>query len=198
MGERWNVPIAPLTVGGKTIPWVPKVRYLGVDILAAKSFSICLHGSKIKFFQSLNTILGRIGDMNAISLILSLTTTNCFPVLMYGLEACCLSKAQADSLQFAYNAVFCKVFKTFDKKVIVNCQYYTGILPSRFACDLGRLRFLSSICSSVDTPAGFLCKLEGWGECQQLQDTYGITLPIANPLLLKKKVWNVFANTLNQ
>ena len=84
MGERWEAPIAPPTVGGKPIPWVTKVRYLGVDILAAKTFSTCLHGAKIKFFQSLNTILGKIGDMNAISLILSLTTTNCFPVLCTG------------------------------------------------------------------------------------------------------------------
>ncbi len=91
IGDRWGVPIAPLSVGGTPIPWVTKIRYLGVDILSAKCFSICLHGAKIKFFQSLNAILGKIGDVNAIPLILSLTATNCNPVLMYGLDACLLT-----------------------------------------------------------------------------------------------------------
>jgi len=186
------VPIAPLSVGGTPIPWVTKIRYLGVDILSAKCFSICLHGAKIKFFQSLNAILGKIGDVNAIPLILSLTATNCNPVLMYALDACPLSSAQISSLAYAYNAVFCKIFKSFDRNIISNCQYYTGTLPLKYAYDLGRLRLLASFHNAIGTPAGFLYKFDGRQESECLRERYNLALPLAGPAVLKKKVWDLF------
>jgi len=80
MGDRFDVPILPLTVGGKTIRWVQNLKYLGVVILAGNKFSVDLHGAKIGFFQSLNAILGKIGDCNAVSLVLGLAATNCVPI----------------------------------------------------------------------------------------------------------------------
>ncbi len=155
IGDRWDAPISPLTVGGKKVPWAKDIKYLGVVIVALRVFSVDLHGAKVRYFQSLNAILGKIGDCSQISLILSLTATNCVPILFYGLEACLPTAAQLQSLDFAYKAIFCKVFKTFDKNVVLQCQYYTGILPSVFALDLMRLHFLANVRLKPDSPAGF-------------------------------------------
>ncbi len=197
IGERFDVPIPPLIVGGRDIQWVNSIRYLGVVLVAGKIFSICLHTLKIKFFQGLNTILGKIGDMSNIPLILSLASTNCFPILLYGLSACCLSNAQVASLEYAYNAVFVKVFKSFDKKVLLSCQYFTGILPVRYAMDLDRIKFLKSICSATESPAGFICTVAGGEEIRNLELTYGVRLPIESPASFKKKIWEKFGRTQN-
>ncbi len=116
---------------------------------------------KNKILPKLKCNPREIGDVNAIPLILSLTATNCNPVLMYGLDACLLSSAQISSLAYAYNAVFCKIFKSFDRNIISNCQYYTGTLPLKYAYDLGRLRLLASFHNAIGTPAGFLYKFYG-------------------------------------
>jgi len=114
-------------------------------MVAASKFTICLHRAKIKYFQSLNAVLGKIGDMEAVGLILSLVATNCFPIVLSGLEACMLTNAQVKSLEYAYNAVFVKIFKSFDANTIRSCQFHTGILPAGHAIALARIKFLSSL-----------------------------------------------------
>jgi len=150
-------------MGGESLPWVKEIKYLGMDFKAAKDFTICIHSAKIRFFQSLNAILGKIGDMGAVPLIVSITTTNCLPIISYGLEACSLAKAQLQSFEYAYKATFCKIFKTFDKKIITQCQYHMGSLPGRYALDLGKLRFLNRLKYGSDSPAGFFCYGVGGG-----------------------------------
>src|SRR6266568_7374964 len=138
-------PSPPLTFGDKNIPWETEIKYLGMAILAASRFTICLHRAKIKYFQCLNTILGKIGDVHVVGLILSLIASNCTPVLVYGVEACLLSKAQLLSISYAYNAVFVKLFKSFDVKTIRACQFYTNFLSSEHSIGAARLKFLSSL-----------------------------------------------------
>ncbi len=195
IGSRWDSPTSPLQVGGQNIPWVQEIRYLGIVVVAAKTFQVCSHNAKIRYFQSLNSILGRIGDMEATALILSLTATNCLPILMYALEACHLSRAQIDSLTYAYNAVFVKIFKTFDREVIRNCQFYSGILPATLAYDLGRVRFLANLRERDDSPAGFLWRVVGSSELSDLCGKYGIVLPLSPPAI-KKKFWEFFQQDL--
>ncbi len=168
-----------------------RIKYLGLVIVAAAKFTICLHRSKIKYFQSLNAILGKIGDMQSVALILSLTATNCFPILLYGLEACLLTNAQLKSLEYAYNATFVKLFKTFDVEILRACQYYTGFLSSEHALASARIRFLSFLALDPDSPAGFLFQAVGDDELVQLATKYNITLPSTNGII-KRQIWHFF------
>jgi len=196
IGGRWDVGLAPLTVDGRDIPWAKELKYLGMTILAAKSFSICLHSAKTRFFQSLNAILGKIGDSEAITLILSIAASNCIPILTYGLDACHISKAQLKSFEYTFQSVFCKIFKTFDKNVITQCQYYTGYLPGRLALDLIKLRFLNKLKTDTDSPPGFMMQVAGGEECCALEAKYSVNLPVSNTLL-KYKVWNYLQQELH-
>ena len=56
-----------------------EIKYLRIFIVSGKCFACNLHSCKIKFFRALNAILGKIGDMSALNLILSLTST---PILI--------------------------------------------------------------------------------------------------------------------
>jgi len=191
VGEGWKNPISPLSISNKNIPWEKEIKYLGMVIIAASRFTVCLHRAKIKYFQSLNAILGKVGDMQAVGLILSLAATNCFPILLYGLEACLLTKVQLKSLEYAYNAVFVKLFKTFDIGIINSCQYYTGFLSADHALSSARLRFQSFLASDTNSLPGFLCKAVGGEEQMQLTLKYNVLLPTTNTII-KRQVWNYF------
>ncbi len=191
IGERWEKPLPPLMVGGKLIPWVRELKYLGVVLVAAVKFLVALHPPKVRFFQSLNAILSKIGDSQAVSLVLSLAATNCIPILMYGLEACSLTNAQTRSLEHTYNAIFFKVFKSFDAHVILQCQFYTGFLPFLKARDLLTIRFLTAVMEDKDSLTGFLCRTVGAEDVQIIRNKYNI-LNVHSQVGFKKRIWEVF------
>jgi len=100
------------------------------------------------------------------------------------------------SLSHAYNAVFFKIFKSFDNTVIKNCQYYTGYLPASYALDVGRAHFLLNMKTKPETIAGFLCGTVGKEEWSQLERVYSIDC-MSSPAMVKKKVWTRFQAEVN-
>jgi hypothetical protein len=58
---------------------------------------------------------------------LSLIDSFCLPLLSYGIESFNVRKADYGYLDAAYNADFDKIFNSFDKSVIRNCQFYCKI-----------------------------------------------------------------------
>jgi len=46
------------------------------------------------------------------------------PVLLYGLEACSVTKMDLRSLDFTVNRVFMKIFKTGDIQIVKECQEF--------------------------------------------------------------------------
>ena len=99
-----------IRIGNDLINFSPKIKYLGLFIVAGKHFACNLHSCKVKFYCALNAILSKIGDMSALNVILSLTATNCTPILMYGLAAMHLTNVQTNRMLYAYNSVFNKLF----------------------------------------------------------------------------------------
>ena len=53
------------------------------------------------------------------------------PILLYGLEACPMKKSDLNSLDFAVNKFFMKLFRTGDINIVKSCQsYFSFNLPS--------------------------------------------------------------------
>ena len=74
--------------------------------------------------------------LNIISkeVILELVRTKSSPILLYGLERFQLGKADLRSLDFTFNRLCMKLFKTGSIDVVKDCQSYFAIdLPS---CEL--------------------------------------------------------------
>jgi len=83
------------------------------------------------FYSAVNGILGKLLNIASEDVILQLITSKCMPVLLYGLEACSLTKTDLRSLDFTVNRIFMKIFKTGNIQIVKECQEIFGFqLPS--------------------------------------------------------------------
>jgi len=62
----------------------------------------------------------KVGRCASEEVIVELLKMKCLPVLFYGLESCQLSKSQ--TLDFAINSAFGKIFCTKSRDIIDNCR----------------------------------------------------------------------------
>ena len=116
---------------GYDIAWVQEMRYLVAYITKSRVFKCSLDHAKRFFYRAANSIFGKIGRIASEEVILRLIRTKCVPVLLYGLEACNLTKSQITSLDFVLNRFFMKLFGTNNIKVITEYQtYFSFKLPS--------------------------------------------------------------------
>ena len=191
MPALYDWSLSPLN-GNDIINYSTEIKYLGLFIVAGKHFACNLHSCKIKFFRALNAILSKIGDMNAVNVILSLVASNCTPILLYGLEAMHLNNAQNNRLLYAYNSVFYKLFRSFNANIILQTQYYTGYLNLTSLIDLRTITFLNELCNyDASSPASHLFYLCGKNEWIDIASRYNINVNDAGGLC-KNKIWAAF------
>jgi len=57
----------------------------------------------------------------------------------------CLSNAQIERLNHPFSSIYSKLFVSFDKSVIMQCQFYTGQLPLKHFLDLKFLNFVDGL-----------------------------------------------------
>jgi Reverse transcriptase (RNA-dependent DNA polymerase) len=175
IGPRFDVVASHLVLENRTINWCTEMPYLGVVIKSAKSFRCCIHAKKIKFYRSLNGILGKIGLSPKINVTLSLIESHCNPILLYCLDALKLNKTDIKGLSHPYNSAYMKLFSSFDKNVITLCQYYSGQLPLTHLVDCRTLNFYSRINISNYCPASILYNWFGKQEFYDIALKYGIS-----------------------
>lgn len=191
VGKRFNVLPKNLTIDGNCIKWSNEVKYLGIVIVAASVFRINFHDVKVKFFQSLNSVLGKLGSAPQVNLTLSLVSSFCNPVLLYGIEALHLKKADVVTLTFPYNSVYTKLFSTFDKSVITLCQFYTCQMPLCYIIDARTLNFYSDLSHGTWSTSNYLFKWFGEAERKIIEEKYNI-LPSDSPYLSNMKIKKTF------
>jgi len=73
------------------------------------------------FYRSANAIFGKIGRIASDDVILQLIKSKCMPSLLYGFDACALTKSELSSLDFIVNRFFMKLFKTNNIDVVKSC-----------------------------------------------------------------------------
>ena len=76
-----------------------------------------------KFRILLNGIFSKILNFASEEVILELITRKCMSILLYGLESCQLSNNDLHSLDFTYNRMCMKLFKSSNIELI-KCQGY--------------------------------------------------------------------------
>ena len=89
------------------------------------------------------------------------------------------------------------IFKTFDKRVIAECQWHFGHLPLSFDIDLKRMNFLHKLLSMEQSPAHLILKLVAENDLTLLCNKYNIKI---NAMCFKRKeaVWGEFGLSLQQ
>ena len=115
---------------------------------------------------------------------------------MYGLEALRLNKSQMSSLSFPYNSAYMKLFSTFDKSIIKQCQYYCGYLPFNFLLDVRLLSFYKRLSIQSTNPANILFNWFGSADQHSLSAKYNI-LSTDPPSSYAMRVWEMFKSDIN-
>ena len=111
----------------KIISWVEEIKYLGIFITSAVLCKCNMHS--MKFYRALNDVLGKVGTKSSVVSTSSLVSSFENHVLLFGLETGCLCRLQIDKLSHTFNAIYMKLFGTFDKTIIIQSQFYSYQLP---------------------------------------------------------------------
>ena len=148
IGPRFNVSCACISAGSNTISWCSNIRYLGVFISCGRVFQCTLDSCRSNFYRSFNGLFCKIGNSSSPNVILSLMSSYCLPVLLYGLEALSVISSEFQRLELAYNRAFMKIFSSYNVPVIKQCQYFSGYLPLRYIHDIRKLNFLFAVLNS--------------------------------------------------
>src|ERR1700721_2148546 len=109
IGRRFNTATSDINLNGTAIKWCSEIKYLGMYIPAAATFKCNFHNAKMKFFRSLNSLLGKLGSSPHIGITLFLVASNCYPILFYGLESMHLSKTNYSIMSYPYNSAYMKL-----------------------------------------------------------------------------------------
>jgi len=83
------------------------------------------------FHRAVNAIFAEVGRFASEEVILKFILKKCLPILTYGFEMCVLPKKVLQFLDFTFNRVLMKLFKSSNIVVIEQCRYFLHIeLPS--------------------------------------------------------------------
>jgi len=147
-----------------------------------------------KFFRSVNAILGRVGGSNTSTpVLLSLIEAQCLPILTYACECVQWKKSLATDMERAYSQVFFKIFKTYDVKVIAQCQYFLGLLPLELKIIGRKLKFLNNVSFSASQTV----RLLGRNDSEYLSLITKYSINSQSPENWFGAVWKVFEDNIH-
>ena len=108
IGLRANASCASIirTLNGVSLQWSDEIRYLGVHIICSFRFRVSLDLPKRSFYRAANSVFGKVGRVASEEVTIQLFNSKCLPVLIYGLEACSLTKSDLCSIDFVFNRFF--------------------------------------------------------------------------------------------
>ena len=195
IGPNYEKTPLKISIGASDIEWNCSLKYLGHTLLAGKLVHCDFHPSKLKFFGATNGILGKLGCKSSLNVSLSILFAKCVPVLMFGLEAITVTSKDIAHLGNIFNSIFFKLFRTFDRDIIMQCQYYCGYLPFYYRFVSRKLSFLNNIRLGPDSSVKFLLHSVGQEEFRKLLTIHNIDIR-ARFCNFNKAMWICFKNKI--
>ena len=108
---------------------------------------------------------------------------------MFGAESLLWNKKIIQSLENAYSQAFNKIFKTYDKRIIRECQFFMGYLPIELLLVVRKLNFLT--CIGKLRMSSVLCMLhQNDDELYMLCKQYNVAY--SDNACWKKHLWHYF------
>ena len=168
IGERFNKQCVNMQLSSGEIKWSKEMKYLGIYIKSNCNLDIDVSNSKAKFFRSSNAILNKLGKFRNNFAAMHLIYTIALPMLTYGLESLRLKNAQIISLENTCKKSLFKIFSTFDKNIIQQCQLHGGVLPFSYLHANRRLNFLRNVRTSENDLIRYIAKRTSLVEIDEL------------------------------
>jgi len=101
-----------------------------------------------------------------------------------------VSKSDLESLTFAQNAIYVKVFSSFDKKTLNFCQFYSGYLTLKYIRLSKLFRFLTNLQSNSLSPANILFHWFGKNDLNNLCTSYKFITLLLTCLMFSLKQYS--------
>ena len=92
------------------------------------------------------TIFGKVGRIASEEVILQLIKSKCIPVLLYGLEACPLTKSDLSAIDFVVNCFFMKLFRTNNIETVKSFQPLSLLWSERVKNLIINMTYLLVVC----------------------------------------------------
>ena len=125
----------------------------------SRTLKCSLDAAKRGFYRAANSTFDKIGRIASEEVVLRLIKSKCVPVLLYGLEACALSKSLIASLDFVVNRFFMKLFNTNNIETVKACQEFFSFELPKDQLAKREVKFESKVNSVNDCSAlYFVCK----------------------------------------
>jgi len=125
IGWRYNVKCINIsTLNSREILWCDKIKYFGIDLIAARVFKYSYANAKRKFYRAFNAVFGKVGRTAPEEVIIQLLKTKNVYRYYYGLEACPINRDQVRSLDCAVHSCFRKIFSMTDQSVVEQCMTF--------------------------------------------------------------------------
>jgi len=159
--------------------------------LSGKTLQFCWKEAKCKYYRSINTTFGRLGNYSYDNVILNLVNSQALPQLTYGIASSTLNKSGIKEPSRAYNSIFVKLFKIKDDNVIYQCQFYCGFLCFSMLYDYSRILFLDKLIRTGVMQRHCLVDKREFADFENLHRRYGIKVNDSK-VDVKNKVWNAF------
>ena len=118
-----------------------------------------------------------------------------FSGILYGVETVPLKKKDLDGLTFAQNSIYVKVFSTFCKEILNQCQFYSGYLSIKYQIKLRLFNFYKNLKMNCDSPASFLFKWFDQNEFNKLCLEYSLNCNMSHNGV-KANLWNCLATEI--
>ena len=166
-------------------------------LLAAKSFNFCWKKAKQNFYQVVNSVLGRLGSRTQESVLLHIVNSQAVPHLLYGISSISLPTSDINSLSYAYNGIFAKLFNISNNTLIRSSQFYSGFLSLNLLYDYHRLVFLKKLFCTRVIKHGNQLDLLDITEYEALKLKYGVT-DFDSKVVIKNKVWESFNKLMSE
>ena len=198
IGPRFNLvkhPVCNISVGNELLEWKSEIRFLGVFIVSASVFKCNFQVVRQKFFRALNGIFGKIGTNSSIPVTLSLISAYCIPLLTYAIESVNVTQSVCNVLTNAHMAALFKIFGSYDKSVIRQCQFYCKSYRLIDIIDIRRLKFLQGMKACSNLSLQLLFVISGQFEFANLIDTH--SLSGNDSACWKHIMWCNFVNSLD-
>jgi exonuclease III len=119
IGSRYDKPCSAIVAAnGNRLRWVDSMRYLGVFIVASRTFRCNYSHARSAFSRAANSILGQVGGTASEEVLVHLLKAKCLPILLYGVEAAGLVRREASALDFTLRRFVIKIFKCTGNDVL--------------------------------------------------------------------------------
>ena len=156
IGPRYQNSCAKLiTADNKELQWVDEIRYLGIYLVSSFKFKCSFDNAKKSFYRSFNAVYGRVGGKASEEVVLALIKSKCLPVLLYGIDACPVNVSDSRSLDFTLTRILMKIFRTFSKEIIGECQEKFAVHSVKEQTNKRKTNFLRKYAATDN----YICKI---------------------------------------